>query len=177
MNTTHPIAIAVEPQRAAAIAATIKGANELIAKMTAELEAAGWDLAVTAPRPRNNMSRREYMGSQARRARFCLIFSRVPVLGYIPNPVEIYQPSPALTEKFIADAIARANDDYDSFIAKLIEKVGECDSAELAGDHVWSSSTLTVTKGETVERWKTKRILNVSVLGKLFNQWPTRKMK
>jgi hypothetical protein len=34
-----------------------------------------------------------------------------------------------------------------------------------------------VTKGGTVERWKTQQIVNVSRLGKLFNQWPTRQLQ
>jgi ParB-like chromosome segregation protein Spo0J len=66
---------------------------------------------------------------------------------------------------------------FDSFAAKLVGKVGDCTAATLHcwGD-VWTSSTLVVTKADgSVERWNTQRIINCSVLGKLFHQWPTRK--
>jgi hypothetical protein len=168
-ETTNPIAAAVEPQRAAAIAATMKGAADLVATMTAEMEAAGMNMEAVAPRPRNNMSARGWKAAETTRARYTLIFS--------VGAGDIATLDAAKVEKFTAAALARANDDYDAFIAKLVEKVGACDSAVLSGDHVWSKSSLTVTKGETVEVWTTKRILNVSVNGNLFNQWPTRKAK
>ena len=43
---------------------------------------------------------------------------------------------------------------------------------------MWGYSVLTVTKEDgSVERWKTQQIMNISVLGLLFAQWPSRKMK
>ena len=62
------------------------------------------------------------------------------------------------------------------YVAKLTEKVGACDAAAVTGE-LWQESLLVVRKGETVERWKTQQILNFSVYGKAFNQWPTRKVK
>lgn len=65
---------------------------------------------------------------------------------------------------------------FDAYVEKLISKIGDCDSAEFSG-HLWSHSVLTVVKGSNTEKWKTQMIINVSCLGKLFNQFPTRKMK
>jgi hypothetical protein len=67
---------------------------------------------------------------------------------------------------------------YTAFIQKLEGKVGAHTAAALDGSHVWGFSILTVTKADgTVEKWKTEQIINVSVLGKVFNQWPSRKVK
>ena len=65
---------------------------------------------------------------------------------------------------------------FDAYVEKLISKIGDCDSAELTG-HLWTHSVLTIVKGSNTEQWKTQMIINVSCLGKLFNQFPTRKMK
>lgn len=61
-------------------------------------------------------------------------------------------------------------------MAKLIGKIGPVTSATIKGNHVWGHSVLTITNPDAVvEHWKTRQIVNVSKLGKLFNQWPTRK--
>lgn len=69
-----------------------------------------------------------------------------------------------------------AGKSFDSYVAKLEAKIGEHDSAELVGD-LWQYSTVKVTKGSQTEIWTTQIILNVSSLGKLFNQWPTRRIR
>jgi hypothetical protein len=66
---------------------------------------------------------------------------------------------------------------FDAYVAKLTAKVGEgVISASVVG-HLWDYSILTVEKTSGIEQWRTQQILNVSCLGKVFNQWPTRKMK
>lgn len=83
-----------------------------------------------------------------------------------------------LVEKFIQAAKADAAAQYEAFVAKLQQKIGEVKNATLKGNHVWSYSILTVEKPDgTVEHWKTQMIINVSKLGKMFNQFPTRKVK
>lgn len=79
-------------------------------------------------------------------------------------------------ERLVARVRAETGESFDAYIEKLVAKVGNCDAATIEGD-LWNFSTLTVTKGETVERWRTQQILNVSVYGRIFNQWPTRLMK
>ncbi len=64
------------------------------------------------------------------------------------------------------------------FICKLVAKVGEVTEASIAGNHIWGESYLTVTTiAGAKQTWKTQQIVNVSVLGNYFNQWPTRLMK
>jgi uncharacterized protein YoxC len=67
---------------------------------------------------------------------------------------------------------------YDSFIAKIVGKVGEpVVDAELKGN-IWTGCTLTVeTKEGETQVWDTKIIVNISKLGKVFNQFPTRRKK
>jgi hypothetical protein len=66
---------------------------------------------------------------------------------------------------------------FDAFVYKLNEKINDVTlSAELSGDP-WNYSTLVVeTKNKGRQVWTTKIIVNVSKYGKLFNQWPTRKV-
>jgi hypothetical protein len=76
-----------------------------------------------------------------------------------------------LVKRHQKDTIER----YEQYVNKLINKVGDCDSVTVAGD-LWNYSILTITNGAVVERWKTSMILNVSKNGKVFNQFPTRKI-
>jgi hypothetical protein len=78
---------------------------------------------------------------------------------------------------FITDARENAAAQYDAFVAKLNSKIGPVTSASLQGDHVWGYSNLTVVtaSGET-QVWRTQQILNVSKLGTVFNQYPTRRV-
>ena len=82
-------------------------------------------------------------------------------------------------EKKWLDLQARgAEMNYDSFINKMVVKVGEpCVEADLKGS-IWTNAVLTVTTESGEQQvWKTKIILNFSKFGKMFNQFPTRKMK
>lgn len=87
-----------------------------------------------------------------------------------------------VTDERVARYVKTAREDaaaqYEAFVAKLTVKIGAVETATLAGRGVWSHSILTVTKSDGArENWKTQMILNVSGLGKVFNQWPTRKVK
>jgi len=94
------------------------------------------------------------------------------------NDPEIIRISDDLVARFIKIAKEDAAIQYDEFVAKLVIKIGKVTDATLFGNHVWSFSILTVTKEDgSIEKWKTQMIVNISKLGKLFNQWPTRKMK
>jgi hypothetical protein len=110
-----------------------------------------------------------------------------------PNIVQVRQD---LVQMLLKRAREDASTQYDAFIAKLTKKVveslnGEPDEVELSGDHVWGYSFLKVQKHSPkvtsgngsmfwttlIETWKTQQIINVSKLGTLYNQWPSRKVK
>lgn len=175
MNAS-PIALAVEPLRSVALARAEKDANELIARYVAKLEAAGMDIDVAYPRPNGRMSREEY---RATLARYNIALSLTTYVKPTLRPGEpnLRKHSPEGVARFVTAAKETADAQYTAFVAKLEAKVGACDAAELSGEHVWGYSTLTVAKGEEVEHWRTQQIVNVSKLGLLFNQWPSRKLK
>lgn len=178
------IAKAVEPVRAEAIARAAKEALAVIAKVEKELAEAGGDRQVYAPYP--NSLREDKRSFTMKRSKYTL----VRLLTERDFPEGVYQPSrssnspdparmsPEGCECFVEMAKVDASAQYDAFIAKLETKIGEVTSAILTGEHVWGHSILTVTKADgTSEKWKTQMIVNVSVLGNLFNQWPSRKVK
>lgn len=168
----HPTAIAaaVEPLRADAISRARdearKSANAILTDYAAHPGRYDYpNVARTTPR--------EYEEQRARRAR---LLQLVKNAGTTMKPA--YERDEAAVERFIDDAARMASEQYTLFIRKLEEKVGVHVSATLEGSHVWGYSTLTVTLADgSIQLWRTQQIVNVSKLGKLYNQWPSRKVK
>lgn len=82
----------------------------------------------------------------------------------------------AARARFLAEQGEAMKASFEAYVAKLTKKVGECDAVEYTGA-LWNRSQLKVRKGDVTEVWMTRVIVNVSSLGKLFNQWPTRKVR
>lgn len=74
--------------------------------------------------------------------------------------------------------IHQVNASFNAYVFKLATKITGVKAARLADSTaIWRGSTLIVTMNDgTEQRWVTTMILNRSVLGKLFNQWPTRRV-
>jgi hypothetical protein len=178
---TDLIKTAVEPLRTLAIQAAAEVAQNMIARMVAEMETAGWDVNKAAPRPNSRTDdRNTYLAKKAKHERFTSVFKYVqPVNPYVPHPPTIYTRDAARETQLIESFKAQANASFDAYVSKLVFKVGEVTAAEITeGRYVWGYSVLSVTKPDgSKENWKTQQIVNVSSLGKLFNQWPTRKVK
>ena len=171
------IANAVAPIKQASIDAAVEATKEMIARFTAELEKANWDLNLAFPRPNGFGSRSAYMQKKAARD-FAFSLVRTVDSSYRPNQPMFVR----MCEESIARALVVAAKDaaaqYEAYVVKLINKVGECDSAVMGFmNGVWHDSDLVVTKGDSKEVWNTKCIINRSVHGKVFNQFPTRKRK
>lgn len=174
----NPIEAAVAPLKTDAIARAEKDARDLIARRLKLLEEAGWDVNVVAPYPTSMMDRARYVEAKRRHEAFCAITEDNNPRGARGwRGPDFRKPAPERIERFVEEAKRFAGQQYDAFVLKLTAKIGACDSATLEGNHVWGHSILTVAKGETAERWKTQQIVNCSVHGLLFNQWPTRKVK
>lgn len=169
---------AVMPLKEEAIERAEQRAKEIISKSIARLEAAEWNLDRVAPRVKaTQCSRSEYAEKMGKHSLYCSI-TRCSVSGRRPGEPNIRVKADDLEHRFVEQSKEMAALEYDAFVAKLVSKAGEAESAELKGNHVWGSSVLSVTKkGGAQEHWKTQMILNVSKLGKLFNQFPTRKVK
>ncbi len=177
--TNHPIAIAVEPLREDAKARARKAAENTVQQVKEGLKAHGGDRRLLAPYPPGSVGKKAFM-QMASYYRLVRLLTEVDPKAHSYRGIN--DPDPAVMSakgirEFIANAEKDADAQYSAFIAKLIAKIGECDSAILDGSHVWGYSTLTIQKGSTIERWRTQMIINVSKLGKMFNQFPTRKVK
>jgi hypothetical protein len=179
VSVKSPVEAAVEPLKNDAIAYAEEMTQKQIDRVLAELAAIGGDVEVYAPYPRStNCGRNEYLAKQAKHYFVIDITESVDKAATRRwGEPDIRVASPERIAKVIADAKAEAAAQYDAFVAKLNAKVGACDTAILKGSHVWGSSMLMVTKGKTVEFWKTQQIVNVSKLGRHYLQWPSRKVK
>ena len=121
------------------------------------LEAAGWDLEVAYPYPSStHHSSADFHAMKARRnmaqrlSKYDTERNGVSRRPRTPN-YRIWDPEGV--EALVVEAI-------------------------LTGEHVWGHSILTVCHADgTTHQWRTEMIINVSKLGALFNQWPTRKLK
>lgn len=182
-----PVAIAVEPLRVDAMQEAKTEALSDIKKILDQIEkilgkhSDIFDINQVAPRPEwPNKDKMEYEARCQWRMDVSMVSSVIDKDKYYtdkkPRPVKI-------DEDKIAQYVLReqqlAADQYEGFVYKLVEKIGDHASAGLVPmQGVWTHSILTVTKKDgTSQQWETKRIINRSCLGKLFFQWPTRLMK
>ena len=176
MNKNSAIFQAINPMRDAAIARALERALNMIDMIKAQLTNAGMNLDMVAPMPNSKMSREEYKQTLA-------MYQFVNNITDRPATRRVGEARIALgfnqvgIDRFIESIKIDAAADFDAYVAKLEAKVGDCVAASVDGN-LWNESILTVTKADgAVEHWKTQMIINASSLGKLFNQFPTRKLK
>lgn len=176
MNNTSAIFQAINPMRAAAITRAVERAENMIDTIKAQLTDAGMNLDMVAPMPNSKMSREEYKQTMAR-YQFVNNITERPATRRISEERIALGFNQEGIDRFIEAIKIDAASEFDAYVAKLEAKVGDCVAATVDGN-LWNESILTVTKADdAVERWKTQMIINVSSLGKLFNQFPTRKLK
>ena len=179
MNTNHPIYKVLHPFIVEAQNSALTAAHEKIERIREGMAMVGNDLEIYAPYPDSIKENREsYIAKKAKHnfivsittsdREFCRKFDD-PDIRHLDN---------LKCNSFLEEVKKTAALDYEAYIMKLIRKIGECEEAEITGNHVWSFSILTVKKENgSTEKWKTQRILNQSKFGKIFNQWPSRKVK
>lgn len=200
---THGIyaltAAALEPYRANIEARVHEHLKKQVTEMLAALEAAGGNATAYAPYPRSS----KFPGRLAYTvARESYDFTRkwtvndeeknkaVPYTERHGLDAPNYRvPTPALESRLEVTARRIADDIVKGYIWKLTgkqKKLGETAGSEAARDAIgadyqgslWSGSTMTYTNADgSLDTWSTKIILNVSCLGKIFNQYPTRLAK
>lgn len=175
----NPIETVVAPLKSEAMDRAEQYAKEVVATVRKELKAAGNDLHICAPYPDHKVifGRFEFINAARKYDLFQKLctWRRSGIPAFEPCLADVDSNHVA---KFIKDARKDAALQYDLFVEKLCTKIGAVTKAELAGNHVWSFSFLTVTKANgSKEVWKTQQIMNVSKLGKVFAQWPTRKVR
>lgn len=177
----NPIEEVVMPLKVQAEKRAEQFARKIVEDVRIELEAAGNDREKVAPYPKcygpNALCGDDYHDAK-RKYNLYAMFTRGRACGRRPSDPDFADIVPELVESFVKMAVLNAAAQYDAFVAKLVKKVGPVETAKLDGDHVWGFSILTVSKVDgTIEHWKTQMIINVSKLGLMFNQWPTRQVK
>jgi len=170
---------AVAPLKTNAIEQARDRALRYAESLIAELEAAEGKFDIAFPFPSSMNSRANYVNQKAKRDRAASVTKTI-VEGQKWRKIDrISERSEEGIQRMVAEFEAAAAASYDAYVAKLNAKIGaEVTAAELIGDRLWNYSILQITRADgNVQRWKTQMILNVSCLGKLFNQWPTRACK
>jgi hypothetical protein len=147
------------------------------------LAQAGWDLNAVAPNPNSwNTSKKAYRTAKNLRSWYNQNFYPDPARK--PASYTVQPPPPCyVIERAEAEPQTRrrarqeANQLFDAFLYKMAGKIGTPITRAALSGVIWDGCTVEVATatGET-QIWTTKCILNQSVYGKLFNQWPTRRI-
>lgn len=172
---------ALEPTRAGAMDRSGEAAAKWAAERRAAFEAAGSSLLTLYPSPEHpgrfvGAWSPEYLAYVAERKR--VEKARAAFLQIAEFTGRGYTVTDATVAAYVEKARQAASDAHDAFVAKLTAKIGApVLSASLKGSHVWDFSDLTVEIEGGRQVWRTQMIVNCSVLGKLFNQWPSRQVK
>lgn len=177
IDTANPIAAAIEPLRQISVDNAVAKANRIIAKAHKELAEGGYDLRVVAPRLIPTLSSQEDCD---RNTAIRALYTSLTDCKHSTGNSNMRVPSQEAEARFIEQTKEAASFQFDKYIAKMISKIGDVDSAELTHSfesNIWGHSVLTVVIAGATQRWHTQQIINTSKLGKLFNQWPTRLMK
>ncbi len=143
-----------------------------------ELEKAQWDLNKVAPAPSSLLGRSEYKIAQDKRNLYMSITSGKS--STIPNRDLPYIRNPDSNKiaSYINKTVESAESSYNEFIAKMVSKIGKpVIEADLKGN-IWTNATLTVkTDDGEIQKWSTQIIINFSKYQRMFNQFPTRRIK
>lgn len=165
-------------------------------RLKATLKAVNGDINKSHPYPSSNMSRKFYVQAK-NEYEWAHRVTENPPLGEAPydemvdygvrknlvrrqtyrigdpHYVQIKQSAYDTATK---DAIKAADTSIDGYIWKLVGKIEKNINTAAYSGYLWDGSILNVDCGDEQQTWKTKCILNVSCLGTVFNQWPTRRV-
>lgn len=142
----------------------------------AGLEAVGMDAQQYAPYPSGNMSRADYRKAEFKYRRVRSSFRGVKSCRSMREPEIVVEREDA--EPRVREAARQAADaEIDSYLYKMTGKIGKLATKATTNGRIWDSATMIVecADGET-QTWSTRCIINCSCLGKVFNQWPTRRI-
>lgn len=179
----EPVGTCLWPMKQDAMNEAEKYAREEVELVRAELEKGAWDINAVAPYPERSpetpYGSPAYTRAQEKYAQYIQFVEQVDPYKYVHRREPKYvKMSDERIERYVKNERDTAGFTYDAFMLKMVAKVGPVIDASITGSHIWSHSILTVTKdGGTVERWKTQQIVNYSVYGRAYLQWPSRLMK
>jgi hypothetical protein len=135
----------------------------------------GMDLQVYAPYPSGNLGKSEYRLQLAKRNHATAYFKHVDAYRTLRGP-EIMVEKPDAEARLRTLAKQEADANVDSYLAKMAGKIAKEAASATTNGRIWESARLEVVCADGEKQvWHTQCILNQSVYGKLFNQWPTRR--
>ena len=178
MTNKNPIEIALLPLKTEAAKRAEIDSKNVIERISTELLAANNNLDIIAPKANSlRQNRNDYIITNEKRKFYRSLMKARQTSTRINEPLICDMDEHACL-RFIEESIRNAEFEYDKFVTKMVRKIGDIKTASLFGEHIWGYSILTVTfEDNRQEKWRTQQIVNVSKLGKLFNQWPSRKIK
>jgi hypothetical protein len=170
-NANDPVDQAVLPLKKMAMDRAEEGFREAVREAMIRAEAKGFDLEKIAPYP-EPYERTAHQVASLERAYY------LSICDFVGNKGMRIVMSPAKVEEEVAKARKMAAAQFEAYAAKLNVKIGDkVHTAVLAGNPWFGSHLTVVTENKGTQVWHTQMILNVSKLGKLFNQFPTRLKK
>ena len=182
MSNLEKIQKAIEPMRTAAMDKAEAMCRDRIEKAWKELEEANWDLKTAAPFPSSLKDSREDYRRKSEKHYFMQ-----KITSPVKSCLNMHEPDYRTknedgAKSLIAQVRRDASFAFDKYVLKLGKKVGEEKPFAVvtvtSENDLWFNSLLKLTEqnGE-FETWKTRTIVNCSIYGKFFFQWPTRKVK
>jgi hypothetical protein len=175
------IADATHPLKEAALARTLEKSEDFVAWVKARLEHHGFDPYAIVPNvptiPYNSAKPWEIKDNREKRAD--ADNRRAMYTQFLQRSGDKYSWSQELADRYVEMCLASTAAHYDSYVSKMNDKIKNPVSASFrwVGD-VWGHSELIIQLADgSTEVWKTQTIVNCSKLGKLFNQWPSRRVK
>jgi hypothetical protein len=155
-----------------------KRAGDFLKDKLATLKDAGWDLNKVAPPPNSsNMDRERYMTAQNKRSLYTSITKAKDSSSRRGEP-DIREPNQVMIDHYINQAVKGAEESYRDFMQKMINKIGKPVTDAVMTGSIWTNASLKVTTSDGENQtWNTKMILNFSKYQKMFNQFPSRKLK
>ena len=146
-------------------------------KVLTELREDGWDADKRYGYPRSTCGRSAY-AEQKRRYEMANLYTVATAHSRSMRDPDLRTPRADNDVRIDAQAAKLAADAIEGFCHKLAGKIDAAANGQpiesiayQGGLDPWGWSYVIVNG---TQRWQTRMIVNVSCLGKLFNQWPTR---
>ena len=150
-------------------------AKAFVGKLLDNLKKHDWDLDKVAPYPKSMNS--DYKIMKNKRDTYQMV-SKATKSSYGRGEPYTVQADQVKINHYIEMNVKGAEEAYRSFMEKMIQKIGKpVIDAKMTGN-IWTNALLTVTTNDGEEQvWKTQMILNFSKYNKMFNQFPSRRIK
>lgn len=150
-------------------------------KLVKDLTEDGWDARKRYDYPSSSFGSRMAYQGQVARYNLCNKYTQSVKSTLSQSEPRIVVLKANNGQVIAAEAAKMAKAALEGYCAKLAGKIDKAPMGGFADDirysggaNPWGYSYVTVYVGsKQVQQWKTKMIVNVSCLGKLFNQWPT----